>query len=45
MAAHKTWGPFNFLWKWLNSLPIAIYVMLLLALLIGALARQLEAQA
>ncbi|MEZ5336685.1 MAG: cytochrome c biogenesis protein ResB [bacterium] len=33
MAAHKTWGPFNFLWKWLNSLPIAIYVMLLLALL------------
>lgn len=33
MASQKTWGPFNFLWRWLNSLPIAIYVMLLLALL------------
>ncbi len=33
MAKAKTWGPFNFLWKWLNSLPIAIYVMLLLAAL------------
>ena len=33
MAKAKTWGPFNFLWKWLNNLPIAIYVMLLLAAL------------
>lgn len=33
MTKGKTWGPFNFLWKWLNNLPIAIYVMLLLAAL------------
>jgi cytochrome c biogenesis protein len=33
MNTAKTWGPFNFLWKWFNNLPIAIYVMLLLAAL------------
>jgi cytochrome c biogenesis protein len=32
-AAHEMPGPFDLLWRWLNSLPIAIVVMLLLAAL------------